>query len=122
MVGALLTQVNPVALLGKYPQLAKVAKNNISVDIPAGELPAWVTLAQRVQHAKITSLPFTSSNINVVHPDFTKIRAMVTGALTASDGPAPATRAVPRQPQRRSRQPRPTPARWRTSEPRLLNG
>jgi len=60
MVGALLTQVNPVALLGKYPQLAKVAKNNISVDVPAGELPAWVTLAQRVQHAKITSLPLTS--------------------------------------------------------------
>ncbi len=91
MVGALLTQANPVALLGKYPQLARVAKTNISVDIPAGDLPAWVVLAQRVKHAKITSLPFTPANINVVHPNFAAIRVLVTSALSASNAPAPLT-------------------------------
>ncbi len=97
MVGALLDQVNPVSMLGKYPTLAKVAKKNISVDIPAAELPAWVALVQRIQKARITSLPFTANNTDVVNPDFAKIREMVQKAIAASNAPAPSSPSGPKK-------------------------
>ncbi len=84
MVGALVTQSNPVKLLQKYPKLASVAKNNISTDIPRQDLPAWVTLVERMQDAKITSLPFTSSVVNTSNPDFDRIHSLVTKAIKAS--------------------------------------
>lgn len=97
MVSALLTQVNPVSMLGKYPTLAKVAKKNISVDIAAADLPAWVTLVQRIQRGRIASLPFTASNTNVVNPDFAKIRTMVQKAIADSGAPPPPSSATPKK-------------------------
>ena len=85
MVGALLTQVNPVKILRKYPSLAKVAKNNIQTDIAAKELPAWVELVERIQKGEIHSLTFTIKNTNVVHPDFPKMRTMVKNAINKSN-------------------------------------
>ncbi|HET7477579.1 MAG TPA: LCP family protein [Dermatophilaceae bacterium] len=91
MVGALVDQVNPVAMLGRYPSLASVAKKNVQVDIAQNQLPAWVELVQRMQRGAIRSLPFTSTNVNVADPDFAAIRAMVRRALRASVAPAPTT-------------------------------
>jgi anionic cell wall polymer biosynthesis LytR-Cps2A-Psr (LCP) family protein len=84
MVSALVDQSNPVKLLQKYPKIASVAKHNIETDIPRKDLPAWVTLVERMQHGKITSLPFTSSVVNTTHPDFTRIHQLVRQALRAS--------------------------------------
>jgi anionic cell wall polymer biosynthesis LytR-Cps2A-Psr (LCP) family protein len=84
MVGALVAQSNPVKMLKKYPQLARVAKKNISTDIPRQDLPAWVTLVERMQGGKITSLPFTSSVVNTSNPDFDKIHTLVRKAIRAS--------------------------------------
>jgi LCP family protein required for cell wall assembly len=84
MVGALVDQSNPVKLLKKYPQIARVAKNNIATDIPRADLPAWVTLVERMQKGQITSLPFTSSVVNTSHPDFVKIQSLVQKAIRAS--------------------------------------
>jgi polyisoprenyl-teichoic acid--peptidoglycan teichoic acid transferase len=84
MVGALVDQANPVKLLKKYPQIAKVAKNNIATDIPRQDLPAWVTLVERMQGGELTSLPFTSSVVNTTHPDFVKIQSLVQKAIRAS--------------------------------------
>lgn len=81
MVGNLVAQVNPVQLLGKYAQLASVFKSNIQTDIPQAQLQAWVTLVQRMQKGKITSLPLTNQVINTVNPDFEEIRADVKTAL-----------------------------------------
>ena len=44
VAGALMQQADPVGLLQSYPQLAKVVKDNVSIDIPREELPAWVDL------------------------------------------------------------------------------
>ncbi|GMA86782.1 hypothetical protein GCM10025868_20320 [Angustibacter aerolatus] len=74
MVGALLDQSNPATLLARYPRLAKVLQRNLSTDVPRSDLPAWVTLVQRVQGGGVSSLPFTSDVISTVHPDFTHIR------------------------------------------------
>ena len=84
MVSALVDQSNPVKLLQKYPKIASVAKHNIETDIPRKDLPAWVTLVERMQGGKITSLPFTSSVVNTTHPDFDRIHALVKKALRAA--------------------------------------
>lgn len=88
VVGALVDQVNPVTMLQRYPALAKVAKDNITVDIPAEDLPAWVTLVERMQNATIRSLPLTDRNIDITHPDFTQIHNLVRTAITSKPAPA----------------------------------
>ncbi|WP_426564581.1 LCP family protein [Angustibacter sp. McL0619] len=77
MVSALVDQTNPVRLLGQYTALAQVLKDNFSTDIKQDQLKAWVTLVERIQKGKITSLPLTSKVINTVHPDFEQIRSYV---------------------------------------------
>jgi LCP family protein required for cell wall assembly len=91
LVSDIVNQVNPGLMLQKYPDLAKVAQQNIVTDIPATDLPAWVDLVDRVKNAQIHSLTFTASNISVTHPDFTKIRALVNQAIAESESPTTAT-------------------------------
>jgi LCP family protein required for cell wall assembly len=88
MVGALVSQVNPVTMLEKYPALAAVAKNNIQSDISQNELPAFVELVQRIQRGSITSLALTNKNTDVGNPDYGKIHAMVQAAIA---NPRPAS-------------------------------
>jgi len=101
VAGALMQQADPVGLLQSYPQLAKVVKNNVSIDIPRDELSAWVDLALRIQKGgSIRSLPLTADVVSPVHPDFAKIRALIKKGLkqpaaqattSASPSPSPTT-------------------------------
>jgi len=91
MVGIILDQVNPVMMLAKYPELAKVAKDNIKTDVAAEDLPAWVELVQRMKKGTISSLTFTSRNISPANPDFADIRLMIRTALA----PVPAAGSTP---------------------------
>jgi polyisoprenyl-teichoic acid--peptidoglycan teichoic acid transferase len=92
MVSNLVSQVNPVQLLGRYPQLAKVFKENIQTDVQPDQLQAWVTLVQRMKKGKITSLPFTSSVINTVDPDYPAVRDYIAqGIDPQSAGPTATT-------------------------------
>ncbi len=86
LIGTILDQVNPTTMLSKYPQLAQVAKDNITTDVRLADLPAWVDLVQRVQKGSISSLTFTEDNINTTRPDFDKIRTLVDAAINP---PAP---------------------------------
>ena len=96
LVGKIVDQVNPALMLQKYPDLARVAKQNIATDLPATDLPAWVDLVDRIKNATIHSLAFTASNISVTRPDFAKIHAMVSQANAASLAPAtPTTTTTP---------------------------
>lgn len=101
MVSALLDQANPVSLLAKYPALVKVARDNIQTGIRSQDLPAWVTLVQRVQKGKITSLPLTNKVISTVNPDFDQIHALVQRAIdppaaTPKPTPTPGATATPK--------------------------
>ncbi|MGV1008067.1 MAG: LCP family protein [Dermatophilaceae bacterium] len=96
LVSDIVNQVNPTMMLQKYPDLARVAQQNIVTDIPATDLPAWVDLVDRVKNAQIHSLTFTASNVSVTHPDFAKIRALVRQSIAASLAPeASTTTAAP---------------------------
>ncbi|WP_168582470.1 LCP family protein [Gephyromycinifex aptenodytis] len=91
MVGALVKQVRPVSMLEKYPALAKVAKDNVYTDVPPEHLEAWAELVERMQQGTIRSLPFTNKIVNVVDPDYDRIRAIVQDAILDDpvEGPPP---------------------------------
>ena len=88
----------------RYPQLAKVVKNNVSIDIPRDELSAWVDLVLRIQKGgSIRSLPLTS---NVDPP-----RATPTSPRSTPSSRSPSSRR--RRPRRRPRRRRAAAARPR---------
>ncbi len=93
VVGALVQQVNPAVMVQKYQAIAKAAMKNVYTDISRDELPAFVTLVEKIQGAKITSLPFTDfsdgsgGNISTARPDFSAIRAMVQRAIATPATP-----------------------------------
>jgi polyisoprenyl-teichoic acid--peptidoglycan teichoic acid transferase len=91
LISDIVNQANPVKMLRKYPALAAVAKSNIATNIPQQDLPAWVTLIERMQKGTITSLPFTSAVVNTSDPDFPHIQALVAKAIRASSKPVTAT-------------------------------
>lgn len=119
VIRAVVNQVNPAAMLGKYAQLAAIAKDNIYTDIPAESLSAFVDLMERVQKSSITSLPLTPENgINTARPDYDKIRALVKAALAPPAAPKPApkptTPSTP-TPSKPTPTPTPTPSGTQTS-------
>ena len=83
VAGALMEQADPAGLLARYPRLARVVRDNVSIDIPPAELPAWVDLILRIQDGgSIRSLPLTSRVVAPGNPDFGTIRSLVREALT----------------------------------------
>lgn len=90
VVAAVVQQVNPMTMLQRYPQIAEVAGDNISVSIAPGDLPAWAELVLRVQDGRIESLPFTNENINTADPNYKEIRSTVAEALNPPE-PDPVT-------------------------------
>lgn len=82
VVQAVVRQVNPASMVAKYPEIAKIAKNNIYTDIPAQSLPAFVELAKRLQHGKITNVSITPEDgFNSVRPDYDKIHQLIEKAI-----------------------------------------
>ena len=81
LISDIVSQANPVQMLKKYPQIAAVAKSNIATNIPRQDLPAWVSLLQKMKGGKITSLPFTSAVVNTSHPDFARMHTLVERAI-----------------------------------------
>ncbi|MFW5473550.1 LCP family protein [Knoellia sp. CPCC 206450] len=95
VTGAIIDQANPVQLLRNYPDLAKVIKDNLTLDIPTSELPAWAQLVGTVQKdGSIRSLPITNKVVRVANPDYEKIRSLVKSAIEPRDAtatPSPST-------------------------------
>ncbi|MFC7486001.1 LCP family protein [Knoellia sp. CPCC 206453] len=95
VTGAILNQANPVELLRNYPALAEVVKENVTIDIPGSELPAWAELVGTLQDkGSIRSLPITNKVVKVANPDFDKIRTLVQSAINPASAPKP-SKATP---------------------------
>ena len=90
VVQAVLDQINPGAMIAKYPEIARIARDNIYTDIAADNLGAFAELVERIQGSRITSLGFTSSNgfPHPANPDYELLRELVQKAIKA---PAPAS-------------------------------
>lgn len=90
VTAAILDQANPTELLRNYPELASVVKDNVTVDIPQSELPAWAELVGILQgKGSIRSLPITNKVVKVADPDFDLIRELVRSALDPAPSPTP---------------------------------
>jgi LCP family protein required for cell wall assembly len=92
VIKAVVKQVNATKMLGEYPRLAQIAKDNIYTDIPAQNLPAFVDLIERVQKAQsITSVALgPAQGISAPDPDYDLIRRLVQkGIATPAPKPTP---------------------------------
>lgn len=99
VVQAIVQQVNPAAMVRRYPDLARIAKDNIYTDIPAAHLPAYVDLVERVQKATLTSLALTPQvGILGADPDYARIRKLVQEAITPRPSVTSAPQPTTRQP------------------------
>lgn len=85
MVGALLKQTDTGTVMNRYTALAGVLKENVVFDIEPSQLPAWVTLLERMQSSDMKVLTFTSDVIRPARPDYDKIRGLVQQAITTGD-------------------------------------
>ncbi|MDC5698267.1 LCP family protein [Intrasporangium calvum] len=97
VVQAVVNQVSPTAMLGKYADVAKIARENIYTDIPAENLSAFVELVERIQKAgKFVSVGIDPTHgINTGNPDYDEIRRMVQKAITPpAPKPKPASTAT----------------------------
>ena len=85
VTGALIAQVNPGTMLLRYPALATVLKEHVSVDIAQSHLSAWVPLVEKIQaEGRLRSLPLTNKVIDVGNPDYPAIHALVANATSAN--------------------------------------
>src|SRR6476619_970885 len=85
VVQAVVKQVDPTQMVSKYPEIARIARDNIYTDIPAQNLPAFVNLIERVQKSgKINSLSLAQiPNFDSVRPNYAEIHAYVQQGLRA---------------------------------------
>ncbi|WP_323095674.1 LCP family protein [Intrasporangium sp. YIM S08009] len=89
VVKAIVEQVDPAQMLGQYPQLARIAKDNIYTDIAAQDLPAFVELVGRIQGSTINSVTLTRPDGVVPEdPDYDHVRVLVQEGI-APPKPAP---------------------------------
>jgi LCP family protein required for cell wall assembly len=98
VIGAVVSQSDPVKLARAFPKIAAAAKNNISTGIPQRDLQAWVELSTKVKGGSVRSLPFTDQVIpNRADPDFDRIHRLVEKALkpVSKATPAPETASSP---------------------------
>lgn len=105
VINAAVQQYDVFALARAFPRLAASAEQNLSTDVPASQINAFIDLGQRVKSGLLRALSFTSANISTGHPDYAQLQALVrnalvppaptpqvplTGGTTATPAPAPA--------------------------------
>ncbi len=88
VIAAVKEQASPAKVALAFPQIMLTAKDNVITDIPLDDIPAWVTLTDKVKNAKVKSLPFTDAVINTVHPNIDEIRQLVQDAIASTAAPA----------------------------------
>lgn len=108
VIKAVLDQVRPSVMIAKYPQLARIARDNIYTDVAADTLPAFAELVERIQQSSIDSLGFTSADgFNPARPDYGRLRELVKDAIE----PPPVLSATRSTPTTRATTGAPTAAR-----------
>ncbi|NUO91609.1 MAG: LCP family protein [Dermatophilaceae bacterium] len=110
VVQAVVKQVDPASMVSKYPEIARIARDNIYTDIPAQNLPAFVDLIERVQKSgKINSLALTQvPGFNSFRPDYDAIHAFIQKGIAppvATPKPTTTSTATPKPTKSRSSSP-----------------
>ena len=88
MVNALIGQASPVTFLTHFVDIMNVAKNNISLDMPQDDLPAFAQLAETMKKGNVRTVNITTKNN--AHVDFDHVRELVAeGIAKPHDAKAP---------------------------------
>ncbi|MHA3835541.1 LCP family protein [Terrabacter sp. AAH1] len=111
VIQAIVKQVNPAQMLGAYPRIASILQSNIYTDIPGQNLPAFVTLVERVQKSNIATLGLTQNvGIKPWDPDLDLIRRLVKKAISPPAAKPRPTSTAGTAPSSPTRTQRPTPS------------
>ncbi|HST81335.1 MAG TPA: LCP family protein [Kineosporiaceae bacterium] len=92
---AMVNQLDPSTLLRNFQRIASAGKQVVSTDIPAAELPAFLTLGQEAKSRRIESVQFVPPLIVPHHPDYSVIRQRVTAVIATSEQDGDARAGTP---------------------------
>ncbi len=87
VMGAILNQADPIAVLQRYEKIASSAKSLVSTDIPQDLLPDLVEVAFKARSQQVTNVQFVPPAISSGNPDFGFIQAEVAAAIAESGRP-----------------------------------
>jgi polyisoprenyl-teichoic acid--peptidoglycan teichoic acid transferase len=82
---AMVNQLDPGTLLSHFQQIAAAGPKVVSTDIPAAELPKFITLGGEAKRRKIESLQFVPPLIVPHHPNYALIRNRVAALIADSE-------------------------------------
>jgi LCP family protein required for cell wall assembly len=84
---AMLAQLDPGTVLTHFRDIAAAGRSLLKTDIPNGMIGTYVDLALKAKKLGIQKVELVPPTIDVVHPNFTAIHAMIQKAFTkASEG------------------------------------
>ncbi|TNM69412.1 LytR family transcriptional regulator [Streptomyces sp. NP160] len=93
LINAAVQQYSVLDLARAFPQLAASAERDVTTDIPASRLSAFVDLGRKVKEAPLRSLSFTEPLVDTGDPDYDQIHQLVQQALVPPP-PAPSPSAT----------------------------
>ncbi len=85
VMNAMLQQLSPSTVIGKFEKIAAASTELITTDLPASELGTFAELAMKTRSTPVSSVSFVPPVINTGAPDLAKIHAMVTTAIAKSE-------------------------------------
>jgi anionic cell wall polymer biosynthesis LytR-Cps2A-Psr (LCP) family protein len=80
---AVLKQMDPANVLTRFQAIAGAGQKLVKTDIPSGMLATYVDLAIQAKTQGITSVELVPPTVNVIHPNWDEIHAMIKKAFAA---------------------------------------
>jgi LCP family protein required for cell wall assembly len=80
---AVLKQMDPANVLTRFQAIAGAGQKLVKTDIPSGMLATYVDLAIKAKSQGITSVELVPPTVNVIHPNWDEIHAMIKKAFAA---------------------------------------
>ena len=90
VMGAMLDQLDPKAVLQNFQKIAKASSAMVQTSIPAGEVDRFIGLALKAKSQKISTLSVVPPLFDTYEPDAHLIHAKVAEAIDAAEGNTPA--------------------------------
>lgn len=81
---AMLAQLDPTTVLTHFKDIAAAGRQLVRTNIPNGQVAVYIDLALKAKKLGIQKLELVPPTIDVVHPDYTAIHAMVQKAFTST--------------------------------------
>jgi LCP family protein required for cell wall assembly len=95
VMGAMLDQLDPAAVLKNFQQIAKASSAMVQTSIPASEVDRFISLALKAKSQKISTLSVVPPLFDTYEPDAKLIRAKVAEAIATAEGNPPEKAQAP---------------------------